>query len=98
MNQDEKRTVAALRRATEAVPVPPSLKPDAMMERLGAESPVAPRRPRHRRWLAAAAVLLVAVAGLGAAWGASLLGSAPHEAVRTAVASPKTGGTERTAS
>ena len=83
MNQDEKRTVGALRRAAEAVPVPPSLKPDAMMERLGAESPVAPRRPRHRRWLAAAAVLLVAVAGLGAAWGASLLGSAPHEAVRS---------------
>lgn len=84
MKQDEKRTVGALRRAAEAVPVPPSLKPDAMMERLGAESPVAPRRPRHRRWLAAAAVLLVAVAGLGAAWGASLLGSAPHEAVRSA--------------
>ncbi len=82
MNQDEKRTVGALRRAAEALPVPPSLEPDAMMERLGAESPVALRRPPRRRWLAAAAVLLVAAVGLGAAWGAGLFGGASHEAAR----------------
>lgn len=69
MNQDEKRTVDALRRAAEEWAVPPSLEPDAMMERLSALVPVAPRRPRRRRWMAAAAAVLAVALGLGAVIG-----------------------------
>ena len=76
MNQDEKRTVRAIRRAAETVPVPASLEPDAVMGRLEAAAPATVRRPRRGRWLAAAAAVLVLAIGVGTSWGLGLFGSA----------------------